>query len=86
MIFNWYLIFNLTEFLATQLVSRVYTLELENVGIKDVMATNGKTISITYEDSMLSINLNGKNPFIFEGRAVYLDSASQNVYLGLPIT
>lgn len=83
--FNWYRIFNLTEFLATQLVSRTYTLELENVGIKDILATNGKTVSITYDDVMLSINLNGKNPFVFEGKAVYLADATQDVYLGLPI-
>ena len=84
MIFNWFLIFNLTEFLATNLVSRSYELELEGIGIKDVLVTNGKTVSITYEDAMLSINLNGKNPFVFEGHAVFLDAATQNVYLGLP--
>lgn len=83
--FMWYRIFNLTEFLATDLISRNYTLELENVGIKDVLVTNGKTVSVTYEDVMLSINLNGKNPFVFEGHAVFLDSATQDVYLGLPI-
>lgn len=84
MIFNWFLVFNLTEFLATQLVSKTYQLELEGIGIKDILATNGKTISVTYEAVMLSINLNGKNPFIFEGHAVFLDNATQNVYLGLP--
>lgn len=84
MIYMWYRIFNLTEFLATMLVSRTYTLELENIGIKDVLVTNGKTIAVTYEDVMLSVNLNGKNPFAFEGHAVYLDSATQDVYLGLP--
>lgn len=84
MIFIWYRIFNLTAFLDTLLVSRVYQLELENIGIKEILVTNGKTVSLTYEDVMLSINLNGKNPFVFEGHAVYLDSATQDVYLGLP--
>lgn len=82
--FMWYRIFNLAEFLATNLVSRTYELELENVGIKEILATNGKTVSITYEDVMLSINLNGKNPFVFEGHAVYL-AENQDVYLGLPL-
>lgn len=84
MIYNWYRIFNLTEFLATGLVSRTYTLELEDLGIKDILATQGKTVSITYEGVMLSINLNGKNPFEFEGHAVYL-SEDQDVYLGIAI-
>jgi len=84
MIFMWYRIFNLTDFLATNLVSRTYSLELENVGIKDILVTNGNTISLTYEDVMLSLNLNEKNPFIFEGHACYL-AENQDVYLGLPI-
>lgn len=84
MIFMWYRIFNLTAFLDTLLVSRTYQLELEGVGIKDILVTNGKTVSLTYEDVMLSINLNGKNPFVFEGHAVYLDTETQDVYLGLP--
>lgn len=84
MIFLWFRIFNLTDFLATGLYSKTYTQELVGVGLKDVLVTNGKTISITYEDVMLSINLNSKNPFVFEGHGVYLSEA-QDVYLGLPI-
>lgn len=83
--FMWYRIFNLTDFLATNLVSRTYELELEGVGIKDVLVTNGNMISLTYADKTLSLNLNDKNPFIFEGYAVYLMEATQDVYLGLPI-
>lgn len=83
--YNWYRIFNLTEFLATQLVSRTYQLELENIGIKDILVTNGKTVSITYEDVMLSLNLNDKNPFVFEGLAIYLADTTQDVYLGFPL-
>lgn len=83
--FNWFKIFNLTEFLATGLISKTYTQELVGIGVKDVLVTNGNMISLTYEDVMLSINLNGKNPFVFEGMAVFLDDLTQDVYLGFEI-
>lgn len=82
--YNWYKIFNLTEFLATNLVSREYTLELLGIGIKTILATQGNTNSITYDDVMLSINMNAKNPFEFEGKAVYLDE-SNDVWLGIAV-
>lgn len=84
MIYDWYKIFNLTEFLALGLVSRTYTLNLEGIGQKDILATLGKTTAITYEDVILSVNLNSKNPFEFGGYAVYL-SESQDVYLGIAV-
>lgn len=80
--YNWFKIFNLTEFQASNLYSRAYTLNLAGVGLKTILATQGKTVSITYEGVILSINLNGKNPFQFEGLAVYLSEA-QDVYLGI---
>lgn len=80
MLYNWYRIFSLSEFLATNLVSKVYSLELEGIGLKDILVTQGNLISITYDDVMLSLNLNGKNPFEFEGKAIYLKG--DDVYLG----
>lgn len=82
--YNWYKIFNLAEFIATGLVSRKYTLELEDLGQKEILATNGNTISITYEGVMLAVNLNNKNPFEFDGHAVYVSEA-EDVYLGIAV-
>ena len=82
MIFDWYKIFNLTSFLASGLVSRTYTVDLVGIGQKEIMATQGNLTSILYEDVMLSINLNSKNPFIFENKGVYLDE-SNDVWLGI---
>ena len=82
--FLWFKIFNLNDFIASGLFSRTYSLELEGVGLRDVLVTNGKTIGLTYEDVFLSLNLNAKNPFVFEGMATYV-AESQNVYLGFLI-
>ena len=84
MIYDWYRIFNLTEFLALGLYSKVYTFNLQDIGIRDVLVTSGKTTAITYEDSMLSLNLNGKNPFQFEGKSVYV-AENNDVYLGIAV-
>lgn len=81
MIYAWYLIFNLTEFLNTQLVSRELDIDLQDIGQASIQITKGVGVSIVYDGVMLAINMNQKNPFEFEGYAVYLD-AKNDVYLG----
>lgn len=83
--FYWYRIFNLAEFLATELVSRVYELDLARVGLKKILTTNGNVVSITYEDVMLSVPAESDVVFSFEGYAIYLHPITGDVHLGLPI-
>jgi len=87
MTFDWYKIINKTEFEATGLVSRELEVILEGVGAKDVLVTVGNYFSITIDDVMLSINIgiDGVNPFVFEDRAVYLDSAN-DVWYGIKVS
>ena len=87
MIFNWYLLFNLDEFNALDLVSKVYTVVLEGIGEKSILVTKGNEVSIVYEDVFLPIEFNSQNPFTREGDddityAVYKDTDS-NIYLGI---
>lgn len=81
MIYIWYFMFNLDEFNALGLVSRTYTLTLENIGQKDVLLTKGNYIGITYEGIFLPLNQTEKNPFEFDDQAIYVDE-DQNVWLG----
>lgn len=84
--FNWYLLFNLTSFLATGVVSKLYTVYLEGIGEKTILVTRGNEVSIVYEDVLLPVNYEGENPFIREGTAthyaVYVDT-EQNVFIGI---
>lgn len=80
----WFKIFNLVEFNATGLVSRSFTYNLTGKGIKTFLVTKGNLVSITHEGIMLSIGLNEKNPFEFEGHAIYLDE-NDDVFWGFPI-
>lgn len=84
MIYNWFKIFNKTEFDALDLVSKTYTFNLEGIGQKDVLVTKGLGYGITYQGVFLSLNLNDLNPFEFEGYAIYIDG-DENVYLGIEV-
>lgn len=84
MIYNWYKIFNLTEFMATGLVSRTYQYYLEDIALKDILVTRGNLVSITVDGVLLSIDLLGHNPFEFEGVAVYKD-ANNDIYYGVQV-
>lgn len=83
MIYDWFKIFNLTEFNAAGLVSREYVLELEDIGQKSILVTKGDLVSVLYDDVFLSLNLNAHNPFEFENHAVYLDPLTNDVHLGV---
>jgi len=83
-VYNWFKIFNALEFLATGLVSRTYTLNLEGIGQRDVLVTKGVAIGMTYEGVFVySENLTSKVEF--DGIAFYRDPANQDVYLGIEV-
>ncbi len=81
--YDWYLIFNKTEFEALSLVSKVYTVNLESVGEKEVFVTKGVGIGILYEEVFLPLDLLDYNPFEFEGFAIFINDDTQDVYLGI---
>ncbi len=86
MIFNWFNIFNLTEFNALGLVSKSYKVILEGIGQKDILVTKGNEVSIVYEDVLLVLNFEAANPFTREGDdatyGIYMDS-NNDVWLGI---
>lgn len=80
--FDWYRLFNQADFLAQDLVSFEGSIDLEGLGKESFLITKGNTVSVTFGDVMLSINMNNKNPFRFGERAIYLD-ANADVWLGI---
>ncbi len=83
--YNWYRIFNLEEFTALNLTSISYTLELQDIGEAEILVTKGNLVSIVYDETFLPIQFNDNNPFEFEGRAVFLNVLTKNVYLGIAV-
>lgn len=82
MIYDWYKVFNLTEFEATSLVSRTVSLILADIGQKTFLITKGNAVSLTVDGVMLALNLNTKNPFEFDDRAIYIDE-NDDVFYGV---
>lgn len=82
MSYSAYLIFNKDEFEALDLIQKTYTVNLPDLGEKDIIATNGNLLAITFEGVFLAININDKNPFFKDGYAVFLDE-DNDVYLGI---
>ena len=80
--FNWFRIFNLTEFLSMDLTSYEITVVLAGIGEKKILITQGNLTSITYDGDMLPINLNDKNPYRYGERGVWLDE-NDDVWLGV---
>lgn len=82
MIYDWYFIVNLDEWLALDLVSKTYTFILDGIGQKDILVTQGNFTGITYEGVFLALNMNDENPFEFDSHAIYVDD-DNNVWLGI---
>lgn len=82
MIYDWYKIFNTAEFDALDVFSKTYFLNLEPIGLKEILVTKGNGVGILYEDVFLLLDLNQKNPFERDGFAIAI-SDTLDVYLGI---
>jgi hypothetical protein len=82
MMFDWYKIINKAAFDALNIPSKEYELILGELGLKTVLMGKGNYYSFLYEDVFLTHNLNDKNPFSFEGLAIYLDE-NNDFWLGI---
>ena len=84
--FDWYKLFNLSEYKATNLISRNYQVVLDGIGQKEIYIARGNEISLIYEDVILPVKFHSANPFIREGDdasyAVFLDE-NDYVWLGI---
>lgn len=84
MIYDWFKIFNLDEFLAEQITSREMIVLLEAIGRTSILISRGNLVSITYNEVYLPVNIPGQNPNTDSGYASYLD-ADNNVWLGIEV-
>lgn len=81
---DWYNIFNLTEWLATGLISRKLSIFLEGRETKEILITQGNETAIQVDDLFLPLNFQGKNPWKEGTTAVWVD-ADNNVWLGYEV-
>lgn len=81
MTYDWYKVFNKTDFEDTGLTSREYSIILDERGAKDILVTKGVAFSVCVDGVFLTINLNDRNPYEFDDRAVYIDD-NDDVWVG----
>ena len=85
MLYDWYNLFNLTEFMATELASRTIEPNLLQYGVTPFLVSRGNTVSLLYgEDVFLPINFLGHNPYAVPGYAVYVDE-NEDVWFGFEV-
>lgn len=82
--FDWYKIFSLPEWLAENLVSRTLILELEDLGRVRFEITQGNTTAVRHDDTFLPVNFLERNPYVQDGKAIYLD-ANDDVWIGFEV-
>lgn len=82
MLFDWYKIINKNDFDALDLYSVEKTFFMQGIGLKTILVTKGNFYGLTYDGVFLSVELNNKNPFIFEDKATYIDDAD-DIWLGI---
>lgn len=80
MIYDWYKVINLTEFLALDIPSRNLTLNLQDLGPKEILVTYGVGLGLTYGDVFIPVNMNGYNPYEVNDQATYFDENDTNSY------
>lgn len=88
--YTWYNVFNEDEFIAEDLISKTVSLNLEDLGTKEMLLTRGNLTCLTYDAGgdigkvVLPLDFESQNPYDRDGVALYKDSAGE-VWLGFEI-
>jgi hypothetical protein len=82
--YQWYQIFDYSDFLDTGLVNRTLEVEAPGRGTIQVLLTRGNEVSFTYEGTLLPVNFLGRNPYHRDGKGVFLDIDGK-VWLGFEV-
>lgn len=82
--YNWYNLFNLDEWLETELVSRTLSVFLDKNDQKEILVTQGNQTGITIDDVFLPLKFNEKNPYVIGDYAIFQD-VNNDVWVGLAV-
>lgn len=70
--YDWYRLFNVDDFLATELVSRQLVEVLQDRGRQTFLISRGNLLSITWQGVFLPLEFLDTNPYVDEGMASYV--------------
>lgn len=84
MTYDWYNVINYQDFVDADIPSRVLKRYLTGIGQKDIMIVRGSMVGVVYEGVLLPVQFQGKNPFEFDGYAVYINE-EDDILLGIAV-
>jgi hypothetical protein len=84
MIYDWYKLFSLPEWLAEGLVARTLVVELQDRGRERFEITQGNTTAVRHDDTFLPVQFMDRNPYVVGSKAIYKD-ASDNIWIGFEV-
>lgn len=82
---NWYKVGNAKEFEAVDIPQFVQSLELENMGLVEIVFIKGFNISIIFNGEVLTPELNGRNPFFRNKTTSYIDPETKDIWVGYEV-
>lgn len=85
MTYDWYKVANKQDFEDDGFYQTEFRVSLEGLGIKDVIITRGNETSIYIDEVFLPVNFLGNNPFTTDNMAIYLDEATDDIYVGYEV-
>ena len=81
-IYNWYKIFNIDEFLATNLGSKIYNVSLQGVGDAVFTVFLGNVVSVMYLDEFMPLDMYTPPLYEKDQYALYRDDENGDIYFG----
>lgn len=82
---NWYKVGNAKEFEEMNIPQLVQEVELEDMGMVEIVFMKGFNISIIFNGEVLTPELNGRNPFFRNKTTAYIDPETKDVWVGYEV-
>lgn len=84
MAYDWYKLFNKSEFEAENIPARTLLVQLDDRGVETFEIFRGNYVAVMYGDAFLPINFLDQNPYAQNGYAVYRDP-NDDVWFGFEV-
>lgn len=82
---RWYKIGNVDEFEKKGVPQIEITAELEELGQVDIVLIFGFSMSVIFQGEILTIGLNGRNPFFKEKASAYIEPKTRDLWVGYAV-
>lgn len=82
---NWYKIGNVDEFEKKNVPQIELQAEFDDLGLVDIVLIFGFNFSVIFNGQMLTIGLNGRNPFNKDKTYAYIHPQTRDLWVGYEV-